>query len=489
VQPSLTRRLVIPFTVFATFLTLAFFSEDLLPQFGAEAVSQTRRVISYTLEVGIWIASAFLINRLIVVFFWDMFVQRALGEPVPRLVKDVVAALIYIIAASGIMAFVFRQSVTGIWATSGAVGIVIGFALRSLILDVFTGLAINVDRPYSIGDWIMLHGRQRDLHIIGNVFEMNWRTTRLRTAHNNMVVVPNSVIGTTVITNFMRPDPKSRLELTFCLDFAVPSERALRVLTAGVRALTGGPGRPLADPPPKIRINEITELGVEYRVRYWVIPADLSPNKSRHLVIGSILEHLKQAGLTLAYPKRDVFHEPMPQRHLDAGSTDDRKALLSRVELFEQLSPDELTGLAERIHQRVYRDGDTLIQRGEPGDSMFVLVEGLVYVFAENNGTEVKVAQIVPGQFFGEMSLLTGEPRSATVTAASGAIAYEITKEHVAALLSQRPELAEHISNVVADRRLRNVKAIAKATTEERAEEKSSMAQQVMTRMKAFFNF
>jgi len=418
-EHGLIRRLFIPFVIFTTFVTLALFSEDLLARFGAEAVSQTRRVASYALQVGIWLASAFFLNRLIVVFFWDALVRRAIGGPVPRLLKDVVAAVIYLIAISGIVAFVFQQSVTGIWATSGVIGIVLGFALRSLILDVFTGLAINVDRPYRIGDWIMMHGRQPDVHIIGKVVELNWRTTRLRTADNNLVVVPNSVIGQTVITNFMQPDPKSRLELTFCLDFAVPAERALRVLTAAVKAVTGGKGMPLEEPAPKVRIKEITELGVEYRVRYWVIPADLSPNKSRHIVIGSVLNHLKQAGLTLVYPKRDVFHEQMPQRQLDAASLKDRTALLSRIELFQHLSDDELATLAESVHQRHYEPGDTLIRRGDPGDSMFVLVEGLVYVFAGDDGTEVKVAQIVPGQFFGEMSLLTGEARSATVTAAS----------------------------------------------------------------------
>lgn len=484
---SLIRRLSIPFFLFAACVTLALFSEDFLRQFGTEAVSQTRRVASYALQIGIWITSAFFLNRLLVVFLWDMAVARALGGPVPRLLKDVVGGVIYLIAITGILAFVFEQSVTGVWATSGVVGIVLGFALRSLILDVATGLAINVDRPYRIGDWIMLHGRQSDLHIIGNVMQMNWRTTRLRTAHNNMVVVPNSVIGTTVITNFMQPDPQSRLELYFTLDFGVPRERAIRVLTAAVRAVVGGPGRPLETPRPTIRINEISELGVEYRVRYYVLPAELSPNKSRHIVICSVLDHLQQAGLTLAYPKRDVFHSAMPQRHLDASSHADRRALLSRIELLEPLSADELDTLATRVTARRFHDGETLIRRGDAGDSMFVLVEGLVYVFAEKDGTDVKVAQVVPGQFFGEMSLLTGEPRSATVTAASDTVAYEITKEHMSALLTARPALMEHMSRVVAERKLRNVEALEHTTRQQREERKTTMARQVMARMKAFF--
>jgi len=481
------KRLVVPMVLFGIFAALALFSEDLLGQFGAEAISQTRRVASYALQIGIWLTSAFLLNRLLVVFFWDIAIQRALGGPVPRLLKDVVGAVIYLIAITGIVAYVFQESVTGIWATSGVVGIVLGFALRSLISDVFTGLAINIDRPYQIGDWIMMHMRQRDLAVIGNVIEINWRTTRLRTAQGNLVVVPNSVMGTTVVTNFMKPEPESRLELYFQFDLGVPSERVLRVLKAGTMAVVGGPGRVLEDPPPKVRINEINNQGVEYWVRYWILPAELSPNKARHLVIGSILDHLAQAGLTLAYPKRDVFHAPMPQRQLDTGSVGDRVALLSRIELFSPLSELELATLAQSIQARRYRDGETLIRRGDPGESMFVLVEGLVYVFADHDRAEVRVGQIVPGQFFGEMSMLTGEKRSATITAASETIAYEITKQDVSALLASRPELVEVMSGAVAERQLRNVEALAEASREEQEEERRTVTRQVMAKMRAFF--
>jgi CRP-like cAMP-binding protein len=178
----------------------------------------------------------------------------------------------------------------------------------------------------------------------------------------------------------------------------------------------------------------------------------------------------------------------MPQRHLDSTSHADRRALLSRVELLEALSAEELDSLTSRIETRRFGEGETLIRRGDAGESMFVLVEGLVYVFADNEGTEIKVAQIVPGQFFGEMSMLTGEARSATVTAASDTVTYEITKEHMSALLTARPVLMEHMSQIVAARKLRNVQALEKATHQEQQEEKTTMARQVMARMKAFFS-
>ena len=496
---SVAQRLIVPGILFALFVGLGLFSQDLVSEFGIQAIERGRDILSKVVQIGIWLASAFLINRLMTVFFWELIVERAVGGPIPRLVKDVVAAVILLTAISGIVGFVFGLDITGIWATSGAVGIVVGFALRSMILDVATGVAVGIDRPYRLGDWIQLHQRQRDLFIVGRVEQINWRTTRLKTTDNNLVIIPNSVMGQTVVTNFMAPDATSRLEIYLVLDLHVPSERALRVLGAAAKAVcTGdvariaageGEGVPLASPKPKARITRVNTIGIEYRIRYWVVPADCSPNKSRHIVVSSVLEHLRQAGLTLAYPKRDVFTTEMPPRALDASSPADLMALFGRIELFEHLADEELSLLVKQVIPRRYRAGDRLIKAGDDGETMFVLVEGLVYVFATLNGSEseVQVAQIVPGQFFGEMSLLTGEARSATITAASDAVAYEITKSAMHELLRRRPELAETISAIVAERKLRNQQAGERTTTLDRIERKSSVAGQILDGIRSFF--
>jgi small-conductance mechanosensitive channel/CRP-like cAMP-binding protein len=485
---GIAKRLAIPAVLFLLFLGLAFFSDEMLAQFGEEAVSRGRMIATYAVKTGIWLTSAFFVNRLLSVFFWELGVERAIGAPVPRLIKDILALLIFLVALSGIISFVFNQPVTGLWATSGAVGIIIGFALRSMILDIFSGLAFNIDRSYRIGDWVQLHGRQINLHIVGCIQEINWRTTRLRTTANNMVVVPNSVMGQTIITNFMTPDPESRFELFFTLDFSVPTDRAMRVLKAAVRSVAGEQG-PLDTPPAKVRVNGVSSIGVEYCIRYWTHPAKLSPRKTRHVVIHSVLAHLKSAGLMLAYPKGDLFTAEMPSRQLDANSEADLRALVGRIELFSHLADDELALLTETITRRVYDEGDNLIECGALGDSMFILVEGLVYVYADvaGDGTEIKVAQIVPGQFFGEMSLLTGEARSATITAASDAVAYEIGKDAMAKLLQRRPELAEVMSGIIAERKMRNEQALSAASCEEKEEHKTSIAGQILGAMRDFF--
>jgi small-conductance mechanosensitive channel/CRP-like cAMP-binding protein len=486
------KRLIGPAIVFLLFVLAGVRTEDLLQQFGLAALSQTRNVLGYTVKIGLWFSAAFFLNRLTAVLFWDALVARAIKGHVPRLLKDVTAFLIYAIAATGVMAVVFQKPVTGFWATSGVAGVVLGIALRNMILDVFTGLAVNIDRPYSIGDWIMIvdNPGAADGNLVGCVEEVNWRTTRLRTTDNNMLVVPNSVMGQKVVTNFMAPGEQSRFELDFTLDFAVPSERAIRVITAAARAVADLPEGPLSEPAPKARVTGISELGVKYRLRYWTVPRQVSPAKARHTVITSVLQHLHQAGMTLAYPKQDTYHALMPKRQYEPEAPQDRHELLARIAWFGALTTDEVRGLAQALVPRRFAEGTVLLCEGDQGDSMFVLLEGLLDVSARSpqSGEDVKVGKLVPGDVYGEISLLTGEPRTATIRAVTGAVAYEIRKEHLEPVLKARPEAAEAIARIVAERRVATERALAEVATPVSADRVESLASSLLKRMRAFFH-
>jgi CRP-like cAMP-binding protein len=366
---------------------------------------------------------------------------------------------------------------------------VVGLALRNVILDLFMGIAINVERPFQIGDFIFLPA---PLNLVGRVKEINWRTTRLQTNENNTIVVPNSRIGEMALINFSVPDSTAEFELLFTLDYSVPPERALRVLTAGAMAVAGQDGI-LADPAPKARVKGTTGTGVDYKVKYVIDCAKVGPGKARHRVIMSILEQLHQAGLQLAYTKQDVFYARMPERQIEGKSVDDRIKLLARIELFTQLEPDELEDLAVSLKQRVFGEHQSLLKQGDPGDSMFILIEGLLHVFIDfdtpdGSEKEMRVAQVRAGEFFGEMSLLTGEPRTATIQAATESVVYEITKDAVERLFAKRPELMESMSHVVADRKLRSAEAYEKATHEEREAQRTTLAAQIRGRITVFFH-
>jgi len=484
------RKLWFPFLIFGVFAGAAFLNKDILFQFGATAISQTQKVFAYVVQIGIWISAAHFLNRIIIVFFWDGFIKKMLGAPVPRLLKDVLTIIIYFIAITGIVGFVFNKSVTGFWTTSGIIGLVLGLALKNMILDVFTGLAINIDRPYKIGEWIKVHSSGSNGDLVGQVMETNWRTTRLYTEDDSLIIVPNSILGTKVVTNFWGAGPGSRFETSFCLDFSIPTDRACRILQAGAKAVTGQDGI-LEEPEPNVIVSTTNELGVIYKIRFWMHTwgNGITFGRTKSKVNESILEHLKQAGITPAYPKQDLYYAKMPVRHLDSKSLTDRTKLLSRTDLFKNLEADELKELATRMKQHTFSRDERLINQGDAGDSMFILSEGVLhaYINTNQNGNEIKVGQIIPGQFFGEMSLLTGEPRSATIIAATDVIVHEVTKANINGLLSKRPELAETISQVVAARKVQNSQKMAEATVEERIEETKNVASQILNKMKMFF--
>lgn len=488
---QVAKRLIGPVIVFLLFILVAFHTEDVLAQFGIAAMDQTRIVLDYGLKIGLWFSTAFLINRLLLVFFWDGVVAKTVNGQVPRLLKDITACVLYAIAATGVAAVVFDKPVTGFWATSGVMGIVLGIALRNIILDLFTGLAVNVDRPYTLGDWIMIVDNPGgEDNLIGCVDEINWRTTRLRTTDNNTLVVPNNVMGQKVITNFMNPGEQSRFELHFTLDFSVPTERAVRVLNAAVKAVAGEKYGPLPDPAPKARVNSITENGVEYRVRYWIVPRLVSPPKARHTVLTSVLDHLHQAGMTLAYPKQDTYLASMPKRQHEPELMEDRRELLKRIAWFAALTTDEIKQVAESLLPRRFPGGATLMVEGEVGDSMFVVVEGLLEMHAKSPELkkDVQIGKLVPGDFYGEMSLLTGEQRPATIKAVTDVVAYELRKEHMAPLLKARPEVADAISEIVARRQIAAERALAEVATPEKEEQTLSLAANICGKMKRFFS-
>jgi len=479
---GMLNKLRWPLSALIILMVPALFWDNLLAQLGLQLVDRSITVARYTLGIGLWLSVAWLAIRLLDAVVWDRLAARKAGGGPPKLMKDLLAAIIWAVAAAGITGGVFDLPITGLWATSGALGLVVGLAVQSMINDVFSGLALNIDRPFRPGQWVALNLRGQE-PFVGKVRDTNWRSTRLETIDGLLLVIPNGLMSTSVLTNFSEPHTRSRFKVNICLDFGVPVERAQRILGAAVRSTAGV----LSEPPPKVNVGDVSRYGVEYELIYWLEPAECSPAKGRSRVTTSVLAHLHSAGITPAYEKMDVFHGPMPPRQLD--SAHDRKALLARVALFRTLGDGELAHLASQLTLVRFHEGDTVVAQGEDGESMYIVVEGLLHVFAPGaDGVEMKVAQLVPGQFFGEMSLLSGAPRSATVRAATDAVTFEIGRASFKELLAQRTDIAVDIAQVVAERRTGNAarrKPVGEISKSE--ETPASYAMHLLGKMRSLF--
>lgn len=481
------HRISVPAAVFLFFVVLTLFG-NVSSHFFVKLTSHNFYIVyNYVVQVAMVLSGMFLINRIMNIAVWDGLVSRMLGTSVPRLIKDLFATLFLIIGVTIIIGAVFKQPVTGIVVTSSTIGIVLGFALRSLILDVFTGIAINVDGSYKIGDWIHLHARN-EVEYIGCIIEMNWRTIRLKTTANNIIVVPNSVMGLSVVTNFSEPESLSRFELHFELDFSVPSERAMRILLASMHGAIGYEGIE-AEPEPTVKISAVTEKGVDYMVRYWIYPAKTSPSRARHVVISSVLQNLRTAGISLAYPKQDIFHASMPARDLDVRVKEDTVKILASVDLFRFVPPAALDMLAEHVKTVTFHAPEKVVVMGTEGDAMYVIVEGFldVYIYSEAEKKDVRIGTLSASEFFGEMALLTGKPRSATVIAATEVVAYEITREAMMPLVNTYPEILETISRVTAERQLRERYFLENMHEKEVTKETQNLTDEILTGIMNFF--
>ncbi|MEM1091181.1 MAG: mechanosensitive ion channel family protein [Pseudomonadota bacterium] len=438
--------------------------------------------------VGAWLAGALLVNLVIRVTLWEGVVGRALGHAVPVLLTQLSAAVVLFVATLLIVHQVFEASILGFLTALGAVSVVIAFGLRGLVSDLFTGLAINVEQPFQIGDWIAFYDTQGGQHE-GQVVQINWRTTHLVAENHNYLVIPNREIGDSTVINYWKPKRANRFELRLTLDYAVAVDEARRILLAAVSAVLDSPGFD-SGPKPQVLVDKLDEDGVKYLVRYWITPWDgTSPSLSRDVVQTSIMKHLRLAGVTPAYAKLEHFQQPKPEV-LTAGTSAHLpiRQMLGLMDFFSPLNDQELDQVVNKGETASWPAGDTLLTEGDEGASMFVVLQGLLDVWLHPDGQQaIRVGQIEAGEFFGEMSLLTGEPRGATIRAATPVLTLEITKPVMQQLLTDRPVLMERISELVARRQQATRQAKDQQINELATTDDGNGAAQLIQKIRAFF--
>lgn len=483
------RRILFPLFIFLVFLSLVIFKDNLLSGIDPGSELITKKFIYYALHIGVWISGAHLFNVLAKVLFWDGIFAKTIRGTVPRLLTHFFSLIVYAVAIMIVIGSVFNKELTGVWATSGVMALILGFALRNMILDLFTGLAVNIEMPYKIGDWIEINTNNPKPDINGEVIDINWRATRLRDEEKKVVIIPNSLMSSYIVTNYSQPRKSIRFETVVRLDSTVPVLKAKRIILAAVKEILSEKGF-FTNPEPNVIANETNEYGIEYKIRYWIEPwKGIYPASARDVVNSSILKYLSFSGLKPSFPNENVYYAKSKNNLLEKGSLDYKRKLLKQVNLFNSLEEEEITELAGKINEKTYSKGENLITSGEEGKSMFILYEGLLDVIVNvDSGGSHKVGEIYPGQFFGEMSLLTGEPRSATINAATDIVAFEITREHVEELFKKRPTIMEDISKVVALRTRENTEAIESISHMDDIDSMNSFAQNLLGKIKTFFH-
>jgi small-conductance mechanosensitive channel/CRP-like cAMP-binding protein len=354
------------------------------------------------------------------------------SERFPAILQDVVVIGVFLVVATMLMK---EQLLT----TSAVGAVVVGFALQDTLGNLFAGLAIQIEKPFRVGHWIAIGDRE------GQVQEITWRATKLRTKAGQFLIVPNGVISKEPILNYSEPTIPTQLEVEIGASYNTPPNE----VKAALRVALANSPLVLTTPPPAIRLQDFAASAITYRLEFWV--ADYAIDReARDQVRSNIWYTFRRHNIEIPYPIQiEYSREEEPSR--SSAAIADAASRLGAIALFATVSPDCRLELARDAHERLFSAGEAIVRQGEPGSSMFVVLSGHARVLIDPSGQEV--ATIEPGRFFGEMSMLTGEPRTATVRAVDDVRALEISAERFRALAIEQPDLVDHISRVVSSRR------------------------------------
>jgi len=402
-----------------------------------------------------------IINLIVVVAINPLRADRV-PERFPNIVQDTIIIGLFLVVATVVMQEKFL--------TTSAVGaVVIGFALQDTLGNMFAGLAIQVEKPFRVGHWIMVGPFE------GLVSEVTWRATKIRTKAGNLVALPNAFIAKEAIVNYSEPTAPTRLEVDVGVSYAVPPNQAKAALVEAV----GNAPLALPDPPADVLIVDFGASAVIYRVRFWMNDY-ARDGLARDQVRSAIYYSLRRHGYEIPFPMQ--IEIPRPEETERASERIDRMSgVLAPVPLFAPLAREQRNELAARAVERLYGRGEKIVRQGEAGGSMFVVHRGRVRV-VESSGRELAIFDA--GGYFGEMSMLTGQPRSATVEAVEECLVVELTAASLREVALANPEVVTRISAVVAERQadLDRQKAEAEAGRPAVAEAHRSL----LTRIQAF---
>jgi len=343
-----------------------------------------------------------------------------------KILSDIIAACIYVCSALAILGFVFALPLQGIVATSGVIAIVLGLALQNTLGDVFSGLSLSVEKPYDVGDAVLLEGG-----VEGKVIQINWRSTHLRNNENDVVIIPHSSMAKMRIQNHTAVMARYDGNLSVVVDSHNEPELALQMLKQAAMACP----IILEEPAPSVAAIDVKDDRITYNI-YFSTSSFASAEEARSQIIAQL------------------WRRARPGHHLsDAGPIFffGEEELLDRLYLFEPLSAEEKKQLRAKVVRRHFKAGEQLLIQGVKAESVQFVFYGVIEVTHQvQDARELKLGRLGPGDSFGKISLLTGKAANATYTALSPGLLLGLRSADLKPILESRPELAESFSHLVA---------------------------------------
>jgi small-conductance mechanosensitive channel/CRP-like cAMP-binding protein len=396
------------------------------------------------------------------------------GVRVPSIMRN----LVQVVVATLVLVWMWRDATNDLFSlvTTSAVLAALGFALQGTIANLFAGLSLQLEPAFQIGEWIEVGD------VTGRILEVRWRNVLLATRDGDVVIVPNADLVSHRVTHLGGSDDFHRVGLTIGFHYRHPPNVVRRMLVGAAR---GAPGV-LATPEPDCLVWDVADSAVTYRLRVWITDIE-----HEHAITSEIRARIwyaaRRAGLEIPFPIRTLVHAEVDTASAEAEHAR-RAAVLGRAELFAQLDEEARALLASGMREEHFAAGEPVLRQGDAGDACYLVASGTVSVRLGVDGLEHEMTRLGPGELFGEMSLVTGEPRTASVIALTDVACHVVDRAAFRHLLDARPDVADRLSAVLAARQTELEDEREGLTAAARARREAETRSRLLHRIRAAFH-
>jgi small-conductance mechanosensitive channel/CRP-like cAMP-binding protein len=387
------------------------------------------------------------IHGLVVMFCWanlaayllvDIYLYYRMKREVPSFLRELLLLAVYVFFGATALRVIFEINMGSILTATTVLTAALALAMQTSLANIVSGFQIQADKGFQRGTWVWI----QDKDIRGEVVNIGFRYATLKTIEEHLVHVPNHFLTQNVVLTIgSRQVGPTGINHKVLLDYAFPPERAKAVL---LRALQDEPAV-LREPAPSVRVDLYMESGIQYNIRFYLEDYG-GVLRARDGILRRVWYGVMREGYSFPYPHRAIVTKvPEPTFRMETGVIREN---LRRVGILAPLGDEDLDALSRHAQLRIYGKGETVVRQGEEGDSLFINLCGNLDVFVDGQ----QVGALTGGDFFGEMSLLTGEKRRATVTAADEVWLVEISKGAIAPLIQSHPAIVEGLSATLGER-------------------------------------
>lgn len=415
----------------------------------------------------IFLGSAIILKILDKLIF-NRYLLKKLNIRIPVLYRDILIFLALAIIILITLRIEFGFKLTGFLTSSAIISVIIGLALQDTLSNIIAGIVLHVEKPFKIGDWIKIGERE------GEIVEVSWRATRLKTLDGNYIIIPNTNISKETILNYYEPVRAHAITFQIGIEYGAAPNLLKEVLVKSIEDCHNV----LKEPKPIIHISDFGDHAIQYELKIWIdnhsIYKDIKDD-----VMSKLWYSFKRHNIHIPYPIRTVYFQKEEEKK-DINILE----IVKKIEFFGDIPEEDLLQIAETSKIKHFTNGERMIIEGREGDTLYVIIKGQVNITNRN----ILIRELGRGDYFGEMSLLTGEKRSATAVAKNEVTVLEINSNSILPVIKKNPNLMEVLSRKLAERKIMTQDTLDKALANEKLMERETLSKNILQRIKGFFS-